>query len=773
MIVAWLVAPEGNASATADVVTGIGESVDRINLVLRRGLPRESWVDRLKNVTVMPDGNFDVSQLSRLDYCLFLKEGLVYPAGFVRRLIAAYDNIAVERKVVGVEGVVYSDFFDGQPKSQLQYRCDDRLESLQLVNQLGFEGIVFRRSDVDDFPPIDLLAPQAPLNLAIQCFRRGIAQVCISRGPRWIKRKKVASGHSDLHFDEEYVRDAQEIAGFGRLAVRCLDGTGRIPTHTARRPGRLIANEEFRDAAPVVGSLSRMHQIAPHWFIDFLGSSHEFAVSVSQPANARGLRITVARAARALRLLTPLDPAAIASRSLLAEITLRGSISEEMHPLIDGVYLVAMNASGKLEMISRIFGSIADGGGGKTCSAKIETPQVGPQLDTFFCIQLSSECRSVDLGSAALIETRATLESNAFAVPRTVGPLRNIVSPVTGAPRAPESDPALTLLNPGSALTDRPGGKSRMAVICCSLGQNALGRAYTIGEVASREFHVELVGTLIPQRGGELWAPMRDAALPIRGFVASNVRSYLSALRALSNAEAFDVVYVSKPRFTSLLLGMILSVRNKCPLILDIDDLELAFLRNQAPLTLEQLTEGLRSKAAEIDNPTGEIWTRYCDTLVREADAITVCNEQLRRRFGGIVLRHARDERRFSPDESVRANVRRSLGISDREKVVFFLGTTRDHKGIARIADAIVRRADPNLTMCVMGFEESIGSIATIAKQNPAFVRVFGTQSYARLPELIQCADAICLLQDASSGISAFQSPAKMGEALAMACPSW
>jgi glycosyltransferase involved in cell wall biosynthesis len=769
VIIAWFVAPEANASTITDFVTGFAEGVDRINLVLRRGHPREPRLDRIENLRVIPDGVFDPSQLNQSDYCILLKEGLVYPAGFVRRMIAAYDDVAVNRKVVGVEGLVYSDFFDGLPKSQVHYRCDELLKRHSLVNQLGFEGIVFRGGDVDDFPSTDLLTSHAPLNFAIECFRRNVPQICIARGPHWVKRQRAALERSDLRLREDDVRDAQEIAGFGRLPARHLDGAGCVPTHAIQEPGRLIANEEFRNAAPSIESLTRMHQIAPHWFVDFLGSPHEFAVSVSQSGDARGLRIAVARAARALRLLTPVDPAAIASRSLAAEITLRGSGSDEMHPLIDGVYLVAMNAAGKPEVISRILGSIANGASTKTCSAEIKTPQINSQLDTFFCIQLSSECRSVDLHSASLVE--APLESKVSAAPRTVPPLRKSASYSARVSRAPDTGPRMALLNPNSAITDRHAGKPRMAAICCSLGQNALGRAYTLGEVAFRDFDVELLGALIPQRGGDLWAPMRDVALPIRGFVSADVRSYLSALRALSNAENFDVVYVSKPRFTSLLLGMVLSARNKCPLVLDIDDLELAFLRNRTPLTFDQLREELQSDAVEIDNPTGEVWTRYCNSLIHEADAITVCNEVLRSRFGGIVVRHARDERRFIPDERVRADVRRSLGIRDKEKVVFFLGTPRDHKGLARIAEAIVRRADPDLTMCVMGLEEPASWLATIAKQNPAFIRMFGTQPYVRLPKLIQCADAVCLLQDTSSEISAFQSPAKMGEALAIGLP--
>ncbi len=769
MIIGCFVASGGNAATLAEVVTGLSETVDRMILVVPTGPHRESWLDRVKNLRAMPDGNFDFSQLKPSDYCVFFKKGLVYPTGFVRRMIAAYDDIAIARKVVGVDGVVYSDFFDGSPRSQLYYRCDQPLQKHNLVNQLGFEGIAFRGADVGDFPPIDLLAPQTALTFAIQCFRRNVPQICVARGSQWIRRLGATSGRPDRLLQEDDVRAAQEISGFGRLPFRYLNAAGCIPAHTTPKTGHLLANEEFRDIAPSVGSLNRLHQIAPHWFVDFVGSPHEFALSVSRSGNARGLQLAVTRAARALRLLTPVDPAAIASRSLAAEITLRGSGSDEMLPLIDGVYLVALKPTGKPEVISRIFGPIANGSSSKTYSATITTPPINSQLDTYVCIQLSSACRSVDFQSMSLVETPAgSQETDARGVTRT----RHEPSlHVTRAPVEPVSGPGMTLLNPNSAVSGRNAGKRRMAVICCSLGQNALGRAYTLGEVASREFDVEVQGPLIAQRGGELWTPMRDVALPIRGFIVTDVRSYLSALRVLSNAEHFDVVCVSKPRFTSLLLGMVLSARNKCPLVLDIDDQELAFLRNRTPLSLEQLGEELRGNASDIDNPTAEIWTRYCNALIQNADALTVCNEALRSRFGGTVVRHARDERRFILNETIRADVRRALGIRDREKVVFFLGTPRDHKGLVRIADAIIRRADPDLTMCVMGLEEPAGALATLAKQNPAFIRVFGAQPFGRLPELIQCADAVCLLQDITSEISAFQSPAKLGEALAMGLP--
>ncbi|MGD0143294.1 MAG: glycosyltransferase family 4 protein [Rhizomicrobium sp.] len=688
-------------------------------------------------------------------------------------MIAAYDDVAIERKIVGVEGIIYSDFFDGLPTSQLVYKSDEALGPTQLVNQLGLEGIVFRPGDIDGFPAIDLLAAHAALNLAMQCFRRGIPQICAARGRNWIKYHKISLSRSDIPNSDGYARDVQEIAGFGRLPVRYLDNGGRIPTLTPCIGGRPIANEEFRDVVPSVNSLVRMGLVAPHWFVDFLGSPHEFAVSVSQLEKGRGLRIAVDRAARGLRLLTPLDPADIGSRSFRAEIVLRGSGREDMYPLIDGAYLVAMNASNKPEVISRIFGSIANENSYKTYSTEIKTPRIDPQLDVFFCIQLSRECRVLDLSSASLFESTEPHRPHVVRAPHRSGAEPGASAPPR-APRTPQagkSAPAMKLLNPKSAVIDRSEGKPRMAVVCWSLGHNALGRAHNIGEVASQTFDVELLGTLIPRHGAELWAPMRDVAMPIRGFIANDMESYLSALRALSSTDTYDVVYVSKPRLPSLLLGMVLSARNKCPLVLDIDDLELAFLQNQAPLTFDRLTDEIQSGTPEIEKPASEIWTRYCDTLVREADAITVSNETLRDRFGGVVFRHARDETKFIPDENVRKDVRHSLGIREREKVLLFLGTPRGHKGLGRIADAIVRRADPDLTMCVMGFDDPAGPLAALAERYPAFIRVFGMQPYAQLPDLIQCADAVCLLQDASSAVSAFQSPAKMGEALAMGLP--
>ena len=42
--------------------------------------------------------------------------------------------------------------------------------------------------------------------------------------------------------------------------------------------------------------------------------------------------------------------------------------------------------------------------------------------------------------------------------------------------------------------------------------------------------------------------------------------------------------------------------------------------------------------------PYGNVWTQLCEELVKLAGGITVSNIALQKRFGGVIVRHARDE---------------------------------------------------------------------------------------------------------------------------------
>ncbi|HSZ74131.1 MAG TPA: hypothetical protein VK779_04870, partial [Rhizomicrobium sp.] len=288
-----------------------------------------------------------------------------------------------------------------------------------------------------------------------------------------------------------------------------------------------------------------------------------------------------------------------------------------------------------------------------------------------------------------------------------------------------------------------------MIVVSGSLGSNAVGRAYTLADLATTDFAVEIVGTLLPSRGRSLWPPLRDAAIPIRGFTAEDMSLYLSGARSMARSLQCEIVYVSKPRFSGLFIGMLLSMKNNCPLLLDIDDLELGFAKNRSPLTLAELTAEFRHEPAQADNLASAMWIRFSESLANEADAITLSNEALQTRYDGTLLRHARDEKQFFRDDARRRAVRQELGIRDDQKAVLFIGTPQPHKGLDRIAAAFSVREDDRMILCIVGAEDSPAIRKQIGIADSRNIRFFPAQPFVRLPDLSRAGDAVCLLQDA------------------------
>ena len=74
-----------------------------------------------------------------------------------------------------------------------------------------------------------------------------------------------------------------------------------------------------------------------------------------------------------------------------------------------------------------------------------------------------------------------------------------------------------------------------------------------------------------------------------------------------------DAIWVSKPRLPSLGLGVLAKqVRNR-PLVLDVDDHELAFFDDDDGLDLDELR---KLSANDLALPFGRPWTRACEPVI-------------------------------------------------------------------------------------------------------------------------------------------------------------
>jgi glycosyltransferase involved in cell wall biosynthesis len=223
----------------------------------------------------------------------------------------------------------------------------------------------------------------------------------------------------------------------------------------------------------------------------------------------------------------------------------------------------------------------------------------------------------------------------------------------------------------------------RITVLCSDLSQNALSRANLLAEILGRDFDVDLVGTTF---GDGIWAPARTRRFH---HVAPGARwpFYARSAASLLRAIRGDVVYALKPLPASFGLALLHRRRTGCPVVLDVDDDEVAF----------RPSAGLRHPVrllSALTVPNGRPWTQLAVRLASRADAVTVASTGLQRRFGGTIVPHAKDTGLLRPGLADRAAVRERLGLAG-ERVVMFMGTPRAFKGIEDVAAAIPAMRHP------------------------------------------------------------------------------
>lgn len=317
--------------------------------------------------------------------------------------------------------------------------------------------------------------------------------------------------------------------------------------------------------------------------------------------------------------------------------------------------------------------------------------------------------------------------------------------------------------------SDTGSQKPKIAVISWDLAHNPVGRAFLLADMAKQIGDVELIGGIHPNYGKGLWPPLQNIDITVRSFIVHSFESFIIDAHSLAKNNKYDYVYVGKPRFPSLLLGFLIKHYSQCPLILDVDDHELSFFKDSNISTFEELAN--HSKHADWKTLHSEIWTRFSENLIPHADMITVSNIALQERYGGIIVRHARNEADFNPSTVDRYARRKEFGYCETDKVILFVGTPRPHKGIYQIAQAIEALNDSNIVLCIVGTIRDKRTSKEFEKYKNARIDFHEDQPWERLPEIVSIADLVCILQNPDSAISAYQIPAKLTDAIAMGIP--
>ena len=312
--------------------------------------------------------------------------------------------------------------------------------------------------------------------------------------------------------------------------------------------------------------------------------------------------------------------------------------------------------------------------------------------------------------------------------------------------------------------------RARVSVITWDLGHNPLGRAYLLADVLRDDYDVELIGANFPRFGSQVWEPLRHCSrVAIRSFPGGNFPEYFKRMEDVARQIEGDVIYVSKPRLPGLELAVLAKLHRNRPVILDVDDYEPGFFKNRGPLTLKQVKR--KRHRPDFFCPHDETWTRYGESLIPMFEQLTVSNEELRKKFGGMVLPHIRDECDFEPTAYPRHVIRAELGFTRADKVIVFAGTPRVHKGLTRITDALASLERTDYKLLVVGSPAGNEANRLFAGIGPGRVKVIPDVPFSNLPGYLCAGDLICLLQAEDRVTSRYQMPAKFTDALAMGIP--
>lgn len=205
---------------------------------------------------------------------------------------------------------------------------------------------------------------------------------------------------------------------------------------------------------------------------------------------------------------------------------------------------------------------------------------------------------------------------------------------------------------------DIAGQKGAVGIVCWDGAHNPIGRAKVLYEVTSRRRPAALFCYLHREFGGSLWQPLLNTNMSIVAIPWERRRWCHQILHRYG--MVFDTIWICKPRLPSFMLAAALA-HDQTRLILDIDDDEDAFIASSA---------GCAAYSAP-----GQGLAR---TLAADIQSRTIVSPTLQARFGGVIVRHAREK---SLCRSARAT-------GDIHRLAF-IGTVRPHKNVHALAKAL------------------------------------------------------------------------------------
>ena len=290
----------------------------------------------------------------------------------------------------------------------------------------------------------------------------------------------------------------------------------------------------------------------------------------------------------------------------------------------------------------------------------------------------------------------------------------------------------------------------KVTVLSHDLSTNAGRRTHRLAGAVRTFADVKLIG---PASRSHRWVDLPDQPW-IHTVRKRRLPEFQASFEELVEAADGDVLIPVKPHLASFAVALVASELRGVPVILDIDDLDVALSpRSQWPAD---------PAMTDLSRPKSPVFVSLLTRAIGAADAVTVCCHALRERFGGTVIPQPVDTGLFDPKLTDRDRARRELGFDG--PTVLFPGVPRAHKGLELLSDAVARI--PKARLAVTCRPEDLAG--------PRWARLpisrVGMVPYPSAPALYAAADVVAIPQ-LDDPAAQHQMPLKAVDAMAMGRP--
>lgn len=272
-------------------------------------------------------------------------------------------------------------------------------------------------------------------------------------------------------------------------------------------------------------------------------------------------------------------------------------------------------------------------------------------------------------------------------------------------------------------------------------------RAHRLALAARQFAEVKLIGPAEPKG---LW-PALPPERWIQGVPEKRFPRFHDSLISLVQQADGDVLIACKPMLASFGAALIASEsRGDVPVILDLDDLDIAFTPREMWREDPSITD--------LRRPASAVYVSLLTKAAPAASAITVASSHLKKRFGGTLIHHGAPIEMFDPARIDRQAARKQFGFD--KPTVLFAGTPRWHKGLKPLAKAV--RRIPEAELAVLCRPEDLAEAEW--KEFP--IKRLPMARYSIMPSVLAAADVVAIPQ-LDTKTARYQMPIKVYDCMA------